>query len=163
MEHDWEKVFGSRIREMRQLRGWTQDELARLMSDAGHQMHQTTLAKLEGGTRPTSVAEVGALATLLEVPIWSLFGAADRLEKQMELNGLGYRLKSLTAEADRVTTDLEALLQRRAEIENELATVLDAYTKAEKSLSDKFEVGDDLVILGSRAVAVNSNVGTGEK
>ena len=141
MEHDWEKIFGQRIREMRQLRGWTQDELAREMSDAGHQMHQTTVAKLESGTRPTSVAEVGALATLLEVPIGSLFGAADEMEKRAELKALEYRLRSLTAEASRITEQMDEMLERSTQVKFDLGRTKQEFEKAEKAFEAEFGKG----------------------
>lgn len=67
------RAFATTVRELRKARGWSQDELARRLSANGFAMHQTTVAKLEGGTRPTSVDEVAALAVLLGVPIGRLY------------------------------------------------------------------------------------------
>lgn len=44
------------------------------MTAAGHPMHQTTVAKLENGTRPTSVAEASSLASIYGISTGSLFG-----------------------------------------------------------------------------------------
>ena len=60
--------FGSRVRTFRKARGWTQEELAQVLADA-HKvvLHQTTVAKLESGIRPTNVPEIFALASALGV------------------------------------------------------------------------------------------------
>lgn len=45
------------------------------MGNARHQgrpFHQTTIARVENGTRPTSVEEVFALAAVLDVPVTDL-------------------------------------------------------------------------------------------
>mgnify|MGYP003608491649 CR=1 FL=1 len=130
---EWEKLFGSRVKAIRKTRGWTQEELARRMSDAGHPMHQTTLAKIESGTRPTSVAELGALSTLLEVSIGSLFGSADQLEKQMELRGLDYQIRSLSAEHRRTEEQLVLLQHRIVEIRHEQHELQVEYDKIKSS------------------------------
>lgn len=62
-----DRVFGRRVRELRTAREWTQAELAERMTAAGVQMQQTTVAKIEGGRRRTTVLEVATLADLFEV------------------------------------------------------------------------------------------------
>jgi len=46
---------------------------AQRASAFGFAMHRTTVAKVESGTRPTSVAEVAALAAIFDVEVSSLF------------------------------------------------------------------------------------------
>ena len=142
MTHDWEALFGSRIREMRAARGWTQDELARRMTEAGHPMHQTTVAKLENGNRPTSVSEVGALATLFGVAIGSLFGDPQRVAKQMRLKALEYRMTSLTVEAEELVVKLDAIKQRQSELVAELETAAMDYEVAELEFQQLYGPGN---------------------
>ncbi|MGE5698046.1 MAG: helix-turn-helix transcriptional regulator [Candidatus Sericytochromatia bacterium] len=79
--------FGARVRELRRSRGLSQEDLARALS-----YHQTTIAKLEAGTRPTSVAEAHLLAEILNTDISALFvkgagasvGYADYLGVEVE-------------------------------------------------------------------------------
>lgn len=69
----WEEAFGRRVRELRSARGWTQGDLAERMTVAGYQMHQSTVAKLENGSRPTNVGEIAALAAIFGMPIGHVF------------------------------------------------------------------------------------------
>ena len=64
-----ERRLGLRVRELRTARGWTQKALAQRASALGFTMHRTTVAKVESGTRPTSVAEVAALAAIFDVEV----------------------------------------------------------------------------------------------
>lgn len=71
------RAFGLRVRDERQQRGWTQGDLATRLASAGYGMHQTTIAKLENGTRPTTVEELFALATVFEMPAAELIRPID--------------------------------------------------------------------------------------
>lgn len=61
-----EQRFGRVIRELRKASGWTQQELAERLTANSLPMRQNTVAKLESGGRPTSVAEIGVLAEVFE-------------------------------------------------------------------------------------------------
>lgn len=80
-----ERKFGAKVRSLRLERGWTQGDLASKMTAAGHPMHQTTVAKLENGTRPTSVAEASSLASIYGISTGSLFG--DTTPHDVSSNG----------------------------------------------------------------------------
>ena len=73
----WERMFGVRVKDLRQARGWTQGDLAQRLTAAGYPMHQTTVAKMEGGSRPTNVGEVAALAAIFGIPIGSVFSEVE--------------------------------------------------------------------------------------
>ena len=64
-----EQVLGKRVAELRQARGWSQDELARRMTDAGFHWRQTTVAKTEKADRPVRVNEAATLMQLFGVDI----------------------------------------------------------------------------------------------
>lgn len=150
----WEKVFGLRIREMRQLRGWTQEELARRMAEAGFQMHQTTVAKLENGTRPTNVGEIAALAALLEVPIGALFGTADRAERQRAVQTLEFRLRSLKAESEAIFDKRAELDIRMSHLAFEMDEVRADYEKAKagyEAAVGSIHEADGLILFGAEA------------
>jgi transcriptional regulator with XRE-family HTH domain len=61
------QVFAARLREARNARGWTQQELANAMEALGAPMDRTTIAKLEKGQRQARVEELVALAAALDV------------------------------------------------------------------------------------------------
>ena len=84
-----ERAFGEKIRQMRVERGWSQDDLAEKMAGLGFNMHQTTIAKIEGAKRPLRVAELFALSTIVRVPVPAIFymrmrGAPPMLESMRE-------------------------------------------------------------------------------
>jgi transcriptional regulator with XRE-family HTH domain len=115
MANEWEKLFGKRVQDLRVAMGWTQEELAQRMTDAGHPMHQTTVTKLEKGTRPTSVAEVGALSTLFDVPIGALFGG-EELDALRRIKASTTRIALLRAEGQRIIAERTALQGRVDEL-----------------------------------------------
>jgi transcriptional regulator with XRE-family HTH domain len=69
----WEKRFGEVVRGWRQARGWSQEEVAEKLRHQGFEMHQTTIAKIERGTRPLRVAEANAIAAVFKMPIMAVF------------------------------------------------------------------------------------------
>jgi len=50
-------IFARRLREIRQLAGMTQQQLADRMTAVGHKMHRSAIAKIEVGNRPVSIGE----------------------------------------------------------------------------------------------------------
>jgi transcriptional regulator with XRE-family HTH domain len=94
-----ERILGKKVRQLRIERGWTQEQLAEKLNEAGWPMHQTTVAKIEAGTRPIRVAEADALALAFGLPIeamwylpiagepWSMTAMKDRLKMIDDLIG----------------------------------------------------------------------------
>jgi transcriptional regulator with XRE-family HTH domain len=69
----WEKSFGEKVRQWRRERNWSQEDVADKLRLQGFDMHQTTVAKIERGTRPLRVAEAAAIATLFRVSPLAVF------------------------------------------------------------------------------------------
>jgi transcriptional regulator with XRE-family HTH domain len=69
----WEASFGNKVRQWRQARSWSQEDLANKLRGQGFDMHQTTVAKIERGTRPLRVAEAAAIANIFRVPPLAVF------------------------------------------------------------------------------------------
>lgn len=69
----WEKRFGEVVRGWRQSRGWSQEEVAEKLRHQGFEMHQTTITKIERGTRPLRVAEASAIAQIFDMPVMAVF------------------------------------------------------------------------------------------
>jgi transcriptional regulator with XRE-family HTH domain len=106
--NDWERHFGARVKDLRNSRRWTQEELAKRMTAAGHAMHQTTIAKLEGGNRPTTIGEASVIAAIFNMPIARLFDTYDA-EDYAELAILANRLAALSAEKVKLAERISAL------------------------------------------------------
>lgn len=69
----WERAFGEKVRQWRQARNWSQEDLAEELRLIGFEMHQTTVAKLEKGLRPLRVAEAAAIAAVFGLPPLAVF------------------------------------------------------------------------------------------
>jgi transcriptional regulator with XRE-family HTH domain len=69
----WETSFGEKVKQWRRARNWSQEDLAEQLRQQGFEMHQTTVAKIERGTRPLRVAEAAAIATIFRVPPLAVF------------------------------------------------------------------------------------------
>jgi transcriptional regulator with XRE-family HTH domain len=69
----WEKSFGEKVRQWRRERNWSQEDVADKLRSQGFDMHQTTVAKIERGTRPLRVAEAAAIATIFRVSPLAVF------------------------------------------------------------------------------------------
>lgn len=59
-----EQVLGQRVKALRLVRGWTQAQLAEVLTEEGLSFSQGTVAKLEGAKRPTTITELVALARI---------------------------------------------------------------------------------------------------
>lgn len=73
------EAFAIRLRQAREARGWTQEQLSDLVKEAGVPLERVTIARLEKGRRKASIGELVALAACLDVsPLYLL--APGRLE-----------------------------------------------------------------------------------
>jgi len=75
------QTIGERIRELREAKGWTQDDLAEA---AG--IHRVTIAKYEAGKVEPKSTSLSRLAAALEVDAGFLLGEVDEMtDKDKEL------------------------------------------------------------------------------
>lgn len=89
-----ERMFGERVKEWRQARNWKQEDLAEKLRELGFEMHQTTVAKLEKGSRPLRVAEASAIATIFGVPPLAVFLGPPPERTPMPLERMHEKLQS---------------------------------------------------------------------
>jgi transcriptional regulator with XRE-family HTH domain len=66
---DEERRFADRVRQQRQVRGWSQAELARRMEEVGAKVQPTTIAKIETGVRAVRLGEASAIARVLDMSL----------------------------------------------------------------------------------------------
>ena len=68
--------FGERVRKGRERLGWSQEELAKRMTDKGIPVYASTIAKIESERkpRPARLGEAVVIADLFEVPVDALLG-----------------------------------------------------------------------------------------
>jgi transcriptional regulator with XRE-family HTH domain len=88
-------VFAKRLRETREARGFTQTELAQLVSDAGQPISKAALLRIERGERGLALDEALALAQVLNVAPAHLLSPPDDeqvwLTPSYAMDGTGLR------------------------------------------------------------------------
>ncbi|WP_315551671.1 helix-turn-helix transcriptional regulator [Microbacterium aurum] len=82
------------LRRARESRGWSQAELAQHVSEIGVPgFHQTTIARIEGGTRPLRASEAIAICRSLEITLEWLAESAVSAELRSESSWLSQKSK----------------------------------------------------------------------
>lgn len=99
--------FRERLRQERDLRKWSQAEVAKRLSDNGIQMYATTVAKIEAGERAVRIDEAAGIADLLEVPLDSLLGR----QASGPSREIRYALRALQAKTQKTLADLTTMLE----------------------------------------------------
>jgi transcriptional regulator with XRE-family HTH domain len=131
-----ERAFGERIRDFRSAHGWTQGDLAKRLTEGGLPMHQTTVAKMESASRPTSLGEAAALASLFEVPIERFLETPKEVWGHLQLAGIAHELASKATELAALEDRRRALVEEAEELEGRYASLAAAVAKAVGEASD---------------------------
>lgn len=71
------ECFAERLREVRQHKGWKQDDLARRLDDLGFKLDRVALSKIENGGRGVKLDEAMAIAYALDISPNHLFTSYD--------------------------------------------------------------------------------------
>jgi transcriptional regulator with XRE-family HTH domain len=71
------EIFRARLREVRRLKGWRQHHLAAALAEAGVDMGEPAITRLERGLRGVSLDEVIAIAAVLGVSPLHMFVPLD--------------------------------------------------------------------------------------
>lgn len=110
----WEKRFGEVVRGWRQDRNWSQEDVAEKLRHQGFEMHQTTVAKIERGTRPLRVAEATALAEVFDMPIMAVFEMSVPSDQPEELAQRQKELEVARKYVDQSRDSLYSAAERHA-------------------------------------------------
>lgn len=100
-----ENKLGSVVKSLRLAAGMTQDQLAKQLTAEGFPTRQNTVAKLEGGLRPTSVSELGALARIFN---YSPAQLADAVFSEAADEAEGVK-KAMRAELAQLHSEIEQM------------------------------------------------------
>lgn len=121
VENDWENLgyserpaetFGRLVRAFREARQLSQAELAGELQRLGWSAVQSTITKIEAGTRPVSVDEVALLAHVFDEDPAMLVAASTN-----ERRVTAAKLRRLEREEMELASRLEAVRQARSELE----------------------------------------------
>jgi transcriptional regulator with XRE-family HTH domain len=106
-----EDYFSKRVRTERERRGWSQADMAKMLTDKGIPMHWTTIAKIEKGDRSVRIDEAAGIADLFEVSLDVLLGR-NRDENRSGFVWMAAQLQSL---ARKSANDVDGLSETLAD------------------------------------------------
>jgi transcriptional regulator with XRE-family HTH domain len=122
---DPEEQAGKALRQLRQARNWSQQEVAVRMAAFGYDFHQTTIAKIEAAQRPLRVRELADFAALYGVGVQELVyaSALTLTEIDQVIEEVEVQLRSAQAGAAVAAQDVAAArtAARDAEMANQAA------------------------------------------
>lgn len=108
--------LGRRVKDLRRALGLTQTDLARKLAAYGVTMHQTTVAKLEGGTRPTTVHELLGLVRVLDCEPGQLLPPMGPPAADAELQRLTREVELAQVRVDRQEREYEEAVAELARV-----------------------------------------------
>jgi transcriptional regulator with XRE-family HTH domain len=122
---DPEEQAGKALRQLRQARNWSQQEVAARMRAYGYDFQQTTIAKIEAAQRPLRVRELADFAALYGVGVQELVYAPTLTlpELDQEIEDVAAQLREARAASAATAQDVEAAraAARDAETANQAA------------------------------------------
>lgn len=110
-------TFGLQVRAQREAHGWSQQELSTRLAAHDFPLHQTGVARIESGTRPTSISELYVLAGVFGVPPTALLaplvdqrdaGPAQLAGVESMVDDIRTELAAATTKTDELREQLEA-------------------------------------------------------
>lgn len=122
--------FGRRVKDLRRSEGLTQAQLAERLSQWGRSYHQTTVAKLEAGTRPTSLEELIPLAAALGVSQREFFEDPSPAERA------AHNVRVAEQELLRLRSEFGLAHTRLAQLRDELGSAAARYERLVAELEE---------------------------
>ena len=101
-----EQLVGRQVRLLRQVRNWSQLEVAEKMQAYGYQWSQATVARLEAATRPIRLNELPDLAALFGIPV----------RQFLDIQGTDFEFDDL----DALRREITSLEGKHAELQKDL-------------------------------------------
>jgi transcriptional regulator with XRE-family HTH domain len=101
-----EQFIGRQVRMLRQIREWSQHDVAEKMRAYGYQWSQATVTRLEAATRPIRLNELADLAALFGVPVTHFLEFWTPEYGMDDLDALRKEIAALEAEREVMETQL---------------------------------------------------------
>lgn len=129
-------VFGSRLKQARELIRCTQEQLAESMTSRGFDFTQATVYKIENGKRKVTVGEALAIASILATDIEMLTATADD-----EFDVIKHRIRASARELFNVVESLDNAAHAAWFIKEDLETEIRRFEE-EFGESREIDFGD---------------------
>ncbi|QHK18823.1 helix-turn-helix domain-containing protein [Pseudarthrobacter psychrotolerans] len=121
-----EEKLGAVVRSLRQAAGMTQEQLAQALTGEGWAARQNTIAKLENGLRPTTVAELYVIARVFNVEARDIYALTDPPEVEDEDGAAKFALRQgLAMKRAQLKTDRSQIAALDAEMNYLRAAVME--------------------------------------
>lgn len=128
-----EEKLGAVVRSLRQAAGMTQEQLAQALTGEGWATRQNTIAKLENGLRPTTIAELYVIARVFNVQARDIYALTEPPEVEDEDAAATFALRqSLAMKRAQLKTSHSEL----AALELEVHQLRQAVTGLERDIID---------------------------
>jgi transcriptional regulator with XRE-family HTH domain len=117
MENSVEMIAAQMIREEREAQGMSQGDLSRaLVDEVGMELNQSTISKIEAGTRSIRVNELFAIAEALGVSVTSLTLMPPSKSLREAIRASGEASRALKEAAEQYVTYSHALTEKIRDI-----------------------------------------------
>ncbi|MGZ9828759.1 helix-turn-helix domain-containing protein [Tsukamurella ocularis] len=134
---------GAITKQMRVDRGWSQGELAeKLARWHNKKVDPTTVTRLEGGTRPTTVADVEALAGIFGTSAAAILGLDEGAPGGDEGRAARLLLRAAEDEIDAAANQLRAAHTEVGEANRRMARAISRYEAAQAALNQALVEAD---------------------
>lgn len=131
---DLEATVAKNVRRLREGRGISQQQLGTDLFLHGVGMHQTTVAKLEAGSKPLRLNEVAAIAAYSEVPIESLWEETGEILNEHEVAVMVREIMAVEAATEQARESLERASAEVERLNREYKHVAEAHHEAESNM-----------------------------
>ncbi|QHK19726.1 helix-turn-helix domain-containing protein [Pseudarthrobacter psychrotolerans] len=119
-----------KFRQLREQRGWSQQDISDKLAEMGLEMHQTTVAKMEKGKRPLRVAEMFALSWVFGLPPGAVFWIPAKDDLPSSMKFMTERLASVDELQNQMRAEFlrmfESHLALYADLDSERASLVRA-------------------------------------
>lgn len=131
----WERNFRERMVRMREAKGMTQTDLARMLkTDFGLPFHQQTIQRIESGERPVRLNEANLIAQTLNEDLFMMMSdVGSPLEVVIALQLVGNRLREGGAEIAEYVGERMEIVERLYE---SLENAWNAYVSTQEELGE---------------------------
>ncbi|MEW1685073.1 helix-turn-helix transcriptional regulator [Streptomyces sp. NPDC093594] len=99
------KQVARTVRDLRERRSWTTDDLSRRLTDAGYSLAQSGVARLESGGRRITVDDLEALAAVFGVHPTALLSSGAPEADPCAVHGHSYDSREITGPGPRTCND----------------------------------------------------------
>ncbi len=129
-------TFASRVRQIREGLGWSQEELARRLAEIGLRLDPTAITRIERGDRAVRIEEAVAIAQALRSPLNALLQPVDGIEFD-HVSTLMRRYEQLSVMRAKAQEELDHIYDELVDAFARYPTVADSFRRTMEHPANK--------------------------